>query len=179
MKMNLLVINGSPRKYGRTGIVAEYIAKEYGGTYIDLSQGDIPLYNGEEEQDDLESVKNLKEATTKAEAFVLCSPEYHSGMTGALKNAFDFLGSDEFNQKPVALLAVAGGRKGGMNALVNMRTVARGVYANVIPKQLIIDAENFDRTNRTINHMSKEKLRELMAELLQYSELYKQLIENK
>lgn len=64
-------------------------------------------------------------------------------MSGALKNALDFLGSDEFEHKTVALIAVGGGGKGGMNALNNMRIVMRGVYANVIPRQLVLDPPCF------------------------------------
>ena len=57
---------------------------------------------------------------------MLCTPEYHNAMSGALKNSLDYLSSSEFVHKPVALLAVAGGGKGGINALNSMRTVARG-----------------------------------------------------
>ena len=59
-------------------------------------------------------------------------------MSGALKNSLDYLSSSEFIHKPVALLAVAGGGKGGINALNSMRTVARGVYANAIQNKLCL-----------------------------------------
>ncbi len=42
---------------------------------------------------------------------VLCTPEYHNAMSGALKNSLDYLSSSEFIHKPVALLAVAGAVK--------------------------------------------------------------------
>lgn len=47
-----------------------------------------------------------------ADGVVLCTPEYHNAMSGALKNSLDYLSSSEFLHKPVALLAVAGGGKG-------------------------------------------------------------------
>ncbi len=134
--MSILVISGTPRKNGRTRIAASYIRDRFHTDFIDLSESELPLYNGEEEQNELSSVQKLRRQVKKSAAVVLLSPEYHSGMSGALKNAIDFLSSDHWAYKPVAIIAAAGGGKGGMNALANMRTVMRGVYANVIPKQL-------------------------------------------
>jgi azobenzene reductase len=145
--MNIVIINGSPRKRGRTGIAARFIARTYNAELIDLSDGSLPLYTGEQEQSELQSVKSLKQKVKNANAVILASPEYHSGMSGALKNALDFLSSEQFAHKPVAVLSCAGGGKGGINCLNNLRIVARGVYANVIPKQLVLDPHCFDYDN--------------------------------
>lgn len=55
--MKLTIINGSPRMKGRTGIASRYIARKYNAELIDLSLGEIPLYNGTEEQYGLPAVK--------------------------------------------------------------------------------------------------------------------------
>lgn len=173
--MNIVVINGSPRKSGRTRIAATFLKEKYDAHVIDLSEENIPLYNGEEYQNELVNVRLLRETIKEADAVVLASPEYHSGMSGALKNALDFLGSDQFKHKPVALLAVAGGGKGGINALNNMRTVGRGVYANVIPRQLVLDPHCFDREGYTIKEESQHLVEALMEELLLYAKVFQQL----
>jgi azobenzene reductase len=175
INMKLVVINGSPRKKGRTGIAARYIAKKYGAELIDLSRGEIPLYNGEMDQLNLEPVKHLQQTIQEAEGVILTSPEYHNGMSGALKNALDFLGSEQFAHKPVALLAVAGGGKGGMNALNNMRIVARGVAANVIPKQLVLDKHCFDQENDTLTKESENLVDGLVAELKMYMRMHESM----
>jgi azobenzene reductase len=141
--MHIVVVNGSPRKSGRTGIVARHIARQYRAQLIDLSKEVIPLYNGEASQEELPSVLYLRQQMQQADGVILCSPEYHGAMSGALKNALDFLNSDQFEHKPVALIAVAGGGKGGINALNNMRTVMRSLHANAIPKQLVLDPPGF------------------------------------
>jgi azobenzene reductase len=174
--MKLLVINGTPRKYGRTRMAANYIAETYKTEYVDLSTFELPIFNGEEEQSELENVKGLRKLAMEADAFVLTSPEYHNGMSGALKNAIDFLGGSHFKHKPTALLAVAGGGKGGMNTLSNMRIVARGVYANVIPKQLILDPPGFDQETKTLNEKSKTQVDSLMKELQMYTKAYIEVI---
>ncbi|OZM56858.1 FMN-dependent NADH-azoreductase [Lottiidibacillus patelloidae] len=174
--MKILVINGTPRKYGRTRIAANYIVEKYETDYVDLATFDLPLFNGEEAQGELSAVKELRKLAMEADAFVLTSPEYHNGMSGALKNALDFLGGKQFKHKPTALLAVAGGGKGGMNALQNMRIVMRGVYANTIPKQLILDPPGFNAETKTLNEKSKEQVDSLMQELIMYTKAYIQVI---
>lgn len=170
--MKIVILNGSPRKAGRTGIVSRFIANTYNATLIDLSTGQIPLFNGEREQGELPYVKQLKKNVKEADAIILATPEYHNAMSGVLKNALDFLGSEQFTHKPVALLAVAGGGKGGINALNNMRTVARGVYANAIPKQLILDPPSFNIEQDTLNENSARQVIELVDELIMYAKLY-------
>ncbi|WP_442599007.1 NADPH-dependent FMN reductase [Neobacillus sp. D3-1R] len=171
--MKILMINGSPRRNGRTGIATRSIARQYGVDVIDLSGEDaVPLYTGEDEQEQLESVQKLSQKVKEADGIILASPEYHNGMSGVLKNALDFLGSDHFQHKPVALLAVAGGGKGGINALNNMRTVMRGLYANTIPRQLVLDPICFEYQQDSIKQDSMKMVDALISELKLYTKSY-------
>lgn len=169
--MNITVINGTPRKKGRTKIAADYIANTYQTEYFDLSEFILPIFNGEAEQYSLENVQKLRDTVNDSDAVVLLSPEYHSGMSGALKNALDFLSMEQFSHKPVGIIAAAGGGKGGINALTNMRTVMRGVYANVIPKQLVLDPINFDYDNRMLTEDAEARIKEVMEELIMYAKM--------
>jgi azobenzene reductase len=171
--MKIVIINGSPRKKGRTGLAANIIEQMYEVDQIDLSGRDaVPLFNGESDQDEINSVQHLRRMVKEADGIILASPEYHSGMSGTLKNALDFLGSEHFMHKPVALLVVAGGGKGGINALNNMRTVTRGLYANAIPRQLVLDPQSFDYENDSLHQEPQKLLSALVAELKQYMKGY-------
>ena len=171
--MNILVFNGSPRRYGRTGIVAKYIKDTFKTEIIDLSLEELPLFNGEESQNELSSVKEIRRRVKEADAVILASPEYHSGMSGALKNALDFLSKEQFESKPIGLIAVAGGGKGGINALNNMRIVTRGVHGNPFPKQLVLDAIEINRNTNKIAPDAKEKIRSLIEEVIQFTKQLK------
>lgn len=175
--MNIVIVNGSARVKGRTGIVSRHIQRKYGAELIDLSQLNLPIYNGEEEQYGLAEVKLLVEMINNADGIILASPEYHSGMSGALKNALDFLGSKQFSHKPVALLAAAGGGKGGINALNNMRVVARGLYANVIPRQLVVDPNCFDYEKDELLPDADVLAKQLVDELRMYVKIHASIME--
>lgn len=171
--MNLIIINGSPRKNGRTGLATRSIGRMFEIEQIDLSGKDaVPLFNGEKEQNLIENVILLREKVRNADGIILATPEYHNGMSGVLKNALDFLGSEHLQHKPIALLAVSGGGKGGINALNNMRTVMRGLYANCIPRQLVLDPTNFDYENDSLKGDAFKAITNVIEELKLYTKSF-------
>ncbi|SFJ68900.1 azobenzene reductase [Halobacillus dabanensis] len=160
--MSIVIFSGTPRKHGRTRQVAKEVAEKLDGTLVDLSEGSLPMFNGEDAQGQNETVQWLRKIVEEAEAFVWVSPEYHNGMSGALKNALDYLGSNHFKGKPTLLLAVSGGGKGGINALNQMRTIGRGLYADVAAQQMIFDPDDFIGDGR-LSRESEEKLQEVLS----------------
>ena len=67
--------------------------------------GDLPLYNPDLEAAMPPAAARLRDAVAGAGALLVASPEYAHGISGVLKNALDWLVSDErFPGKPVALL---------------------------------------------------------------------------
>jgi azobenzene reductase len=175
-KMKLLVINGTPRTFGRTRLAAQWIEKNHDAELFDLSIEAVPLYNGQPEQGELKVVQRWRSLVQESDGVILCSPEYHSGMSGALKNALDFLGS-ELNHKPVGLLAIGGGGKGGMNALNNMRIVGRGLYANVIPKQVVLD-KHLILEDGNLTDDAQKLVNSLVEELRMYMQFYYDVVRN-
>ncbi|WP_154988694.1 NADPH-dependent FMN reductase [Priestia megaterium] len=176
--MNILIINGSPRETGRTTQVTRELHKSYQSSFLDLSQLSLPIFTGEPHQYEIEEVKVLTEAIEKADGILLATPEYHGAMSGALKNAFDFLNSAYFAHKPVALVAVSGGGKGGINALNNLRTVTRALYANVLSKQLVLDPADIVEKG-TLRKNAADGIHALVNELTLYTQVSKQILEAK
>ncbi|CAG0991911.1 flavin reductase (NADH) subunit 1 [Anaerolineae bacterium] len=67
--------------------------------------GDLPLFNPDIEATDPEPVVALRELIRASDSVLIASPEYAHGVTGAIKNALDWMvGNESFVQKPVALL---------------------------------------------------------------------------
>lgn len=146
---HILVIGGSPRKFGRTRAITQYAeeALKREGLAVrrlELAELELPMYDGTSEQETIISVSEWKRAAMEADGFFIASPDYHNGMSGALKNALDYLGGEHFRRKPTAIVSMSGGGKGGMTALINMRTVLRGLYALVIAEQTVVDKDQID-----------------------------------
>lgn len=89
-------------------------------------------------------------------------------MTGALKNALDYLGSAEFRGKPVGLLCSAGGGKGGMNALNDMRIVVRGILGLALPDQAVVDEDDFDEQLTLVNVARKGRVETMAHSVRRY-----------
>lgn len=171
--MKFVIISGTPSKTGRTRIVSTFISRNYNMELFDLSTEELPLFNGEEIQNTLPAVQKLRTLVSEADGVILATPEYHNGMSGAMKNALDFLSSRHFDQKPVALLAVSGGGKGGINALNNLRLVARGLYANAIPRQLVLDPGSIDYDLEVVKPEFLVALEAVLEELRHYAKVHK------
>ncbi|CAM3866369.1 NADPH-dependent FMN reductase [Mesobacillus thioparans] len=169
--MNVLVINGSPRELSKTRGLA-YIVKELltqkgiEVSYFDVGEDMLPLFNGNVEQKFTEAYKKLDTLAKEADAFFICTPEYHSAMSGALKNTFDFLDSTYFSGKFVGIGAVAGGGKGGINALNNLRTVLRAFYAIVLPNQIVCDDADFSTTGHLVNKENIKRVNSIIEHLI-------------
>jgi NAD(P)H-dependent FMN reductase len=67
--------------------------------------GDLPLFNPDDEDCPPDTVMDLRSRVAEADALLFASPEYAHGVTGAIKNALDWLVSFEpFADKLVAVL---------------------------------------------------------------------------
>jgi azobenzene reductase len=173
--MRIMVICGSLRQASGTRAALQIAAgmlRTAGATvdFYDLGQHRFPLYDPDAESLPPE-VADFRERVMAADAYLIGSPEYHNGMSGALKNAIDYIGSRYVKDKPVALLVCAGGEKGGMNALANLRTVMRGIRALVIPDQVVVDEDDFDGEMNLTNEGRRTRIEELVAALVRYTKL--------
>jgi NAD(P)H-dependent FMN reductase len=102
---------------------------------VDLRDYALPFAGGRTDDDPPEGVRRLREDVRWAQGIVLGTPDYHSGVSGVLKNALDLMGFEEFQSKMVRLVGVSGGRMGAFDALNSLRSVGRALHAWVIPEQ--------------------------------------------
>ena len=88
--------------------------------------GDLPLYNGDVERRGFPgAVQRLRTEVAAADAVLFACPEYNWSITGALKNAIDWLSrnpASPLDHKPAAIVG-GGGRGGGARAQSHLRDV--------------------------------------------------------
>lgn len=106
--MKILAISGSLRKASLNTALLRAVARiAPPGIEVVLYRGlgDLPLFNPDIEATEPAPVTALREQIMAADALLIASPEYAHGVTGAIKNALDWMvGNESFVDKPVASL---------------------------------------------------------------------------
>lgn len=98
----------------------------------DLRERPLPIYYSEGAEQDA-NVQAFIKAFNEADGFILASPEYHNGPSGAFKNALDFVGFNQFAGKPIGLVSASGGPV-ATNTLNQMMTILRSLHGYVVPQ---------------------------------------------
>jgi FMN reductase len=78
--------------------------------------------------------ENMADTVRDATALVMCTPEYHGGLSSVMKLAIENMGfPSAMSGKPVALLGVAAGRIGAIKSLEMLRSICSHVGCLVLP----------------------------------------------
>ncbi|MFZ1852005.1 MAG: NAD(P)H-dependent oxidoreductase [Nitrosomonas sp.] len=123
------VIVGSLRKDSYNRTLATAIAKlapaEF--SFKQLSIGDLPLYNQDDDAHPADSVKRLKSEISAANALLFVTPEYNRSIPGVLKNAIDHAsrpyGQSVWGGKPAGVIGISIGAIGTALAQQHLRNV--------------------------------------------------------
>jgi FMN reductase len=155
MTTTILGLGGSLRS-GSVAALALRIAlagaEEAGATIqlLDLAILPLPMFDGTYSLDGYmpegrKTILTLLNATREAHGLILASPTYHNTISGALKNALDYMELLKDNNPPrlegkvVGLLSVQGGVSGtGNNTITSMLLAARALRAWVAPTMVSI-----------------------------------------
>ena len=138
--VHVAAICGSLREGSHTRVALEVALEAAAGEgattdLIDLRHLTLPVYDGD---DDLAGdADELTNRVDRADAIILGTPMYHGSYSSPLKTALDYCGFDEFEDKTVGLLAVAGGRF-PVPALDHLRSVCRSLNAWVLPHEATV-----------------------------------------
>ena len=102
---------------------------------LDLREFDLPVFDADDRE--AGDAPALTREIRGADAVILATPMYHGSYSSPLKNALDYSGFDEFEEKTVGLLGVAGGSF-PITALEHLRSVCRSLDAWVLPYQAAV-----------------------------------------
>src|SRR5659263_471227 len=96
-------------------------------TFKQLDLGDLPLYNQDDDENQAESVKRLKNGIESAQGVLFVTPEYNRSIPGVLKNAIDHAsrppGQNSWAGKPAGVLGASIGVMGTAMAQQHLRGV--------------------------------------------------------
>src|SRR5262249_14449631 len=124
-------------------------------------------------------VHELVETAQRASGFVLASPVHHNSYSGLLKNCLDHLAIEQFEYKPVALMAF-GGSMSAIQVCDQLRTVVRGLWGIALPCQAVggpADSAEPPRGGpRLAAPRAKQRRAPLAGDLVKYARIAKALV---
>jgi chromate reductase len=123
------VVVGSLRKDSFNRKLADALVKlappEFSFQQVQIS--DLPLYNQDDDANQAESVKRLKNEIKSAQGILVVTPEYNRSIPGVLKNAIDNAsrppGQSAWTGKPAGILGVSSGPVGTAAAQQHLRNI--------------------------------------------------------
>ncbi|TBW58901.1 NADPH-dependent oxidoreductase [Marinobacter halodurans] len=117
-------------------------------TRINLSHYNVPIYNGDLEQEKgvPNDVRDLRQLFASHHGFCIASPEYNSTLSPLLVNTLHWISRPDgdvpglvaFRGKVAGLVAASPGALGGLRGLVPLRMMLGNIGVQVIPSQLAI-----------------------------------------
>ena len=142
---------------------------------------DVPPFNQDLEKQPPQVIRLFKERIRGADAILIASPEYNYSIPGVLKNAIDWAsrpyGDNALDGKPVALMSVSIGRFGGARMQYHLRQsfVYLNMYPINSPEFMLPNAEeHFDANGKLIDEEARQRVRELLTSLVQWTLKLKQ-----
>ncbi len=172
-RLTLVGLCGSLRAASTNRLLMQEAARRFGEA--EFVEGDIrfPLFD-----EDIQNGPGIPEAVTTlsaqikaADAVIVVTPEYNKGISGALKNALDWLSRTEgapWRDKPVAILSATAGRAGGERAQNMTRLCLNPFRPRLLsgPEVLVgATKDQWDAQGQLTNERYAKAIDELMGNL--------------
>ncbi|MEM0966426.1 MAG: NAD(P)H-dependent oxidoreductase [Verrucomicrobiota bacterium] len=179
----ILVLAGSARKNSLNSVLARaveqiLITRGVEVTLLEAGEVDLPLYHGDEEEEQglPPDAVRIKRLFREHKGLVFCSPEYNSSVTPFLKNLIDWVSRPEEGQEPMAeftgkiaaLLAASPGRLGAMRSLVHLRDILGNIGVLVIPDERGIGSAHkaFDENGQWVDERARDGVTRVVESLV-------------
>ncbi|WP_312907827.1 NADPH-dependent FMN reductase [Natronosalvus caseinilyticus] len=172
--VQVLAVCGSLREESYTRIALERALEASADAgaetgLVDLREYDLPLYDADVDREDAGDAATVAARVRDADAVLLGSPMYHGSYSSPLKTALDYCGFDEFEDKTVGLVGVAGGSF-PVTTLEHLRSVCRALNAWVLPHQVAVPrAHTAIQDGSFVDDSLEERVATLGVRAVQYA----------
>ena len=170
--LNVLAVVGSLQRNSVTRVVVCHVARQLVASgcavdVLDLGKEPLALYNPDTAQE-LPGYTQLQRRVHQADVIVLGSPDYHGGISGAMKNFLDHFWH-EFAGKLFATIVASHDK--GLTVTDQLRTVARQCYAWTLPYGVSFTEGVDVKNRRLVSPALKQRLEMLIRDLRVYGQL--------
>lgn len=161
-------LGGSTRKKSRSldALKVALSGADHAGaetSLLDVRELSLPMLDADRPVWELESVRTLLTTVREAGGLLIGSPVYQETVSGALKNALDYLSALEDDDPPglsgkvVGVISVSGGTP-GVGASLAVQTACKGLGAWVLPDTIDLDNTSFDDDGRLYSLLARDSL---------------------
>jgi NAD(P)H-dependent FMN reductase len=182
-KIKILAITGAVRTDSQTTKLAQISKKYFKAddvefTVFDLRKSPLPMYDAKESLNN-SNVQLLLTLTKDADGLVFISPEYHGSMSGALKNALDwmyFLEDIDFLHGKVVGIMGGGGSFGNSGATVQLMMATRALHAWLMP-DVIVNVPKIRKAlgeDDLVDELYKTRMTKFAHNLIKYTKMFKE-----
>jgi len=183
-KIRVVGISGSLRidSYNRKALqVAKQIAVNAGTeiSEVDLKELNLPLYDGDIEARGFpESVEKLRDKVKSSDVLLIATPEYNHSISGALKNAIDWLSTTQnvLDGKSAVIFGVSTGLFGTMRGQLHLRQILTALNVWILPQpQIFIRSgkEAFNPDGSLKDQKIAEQLKHLITKSITATKAFK------
>lgn len=171
-RLHVLAVVGSLNRTSSTRIVVNHVAERLAASgavvdVLDLLAEPLALFNPDSSQE-AESFARLQARVERADVYVLGTPDYHGGISSAMKNFLDHFWH-EFAGKLFATIVAS--HEKGLTVTDQLRTVARQCYAWTLPYGVSFTDQIDLRDDRVITGGLQLRLDMLVHDVRVYGEL--------
>lgn len=170
--LNVLAVSGSLQRDSVTRVVVRHVAEQLqvagcAVDLLDLEKEPLAIYNPDTAHDS-PGYADLQARVHRADVIVLGSPDYHGGVSGAMKNFLDHFWR-EFAGKLFATIVAS--HEKGLTVTDQLRTVARQCYAWTLPYGVSLTEDVDVKDGRIASTTLQERLDMLARDLRVYGRL--------
>jgi len=191
MSVKIGIILGTTRNNSLGSKIFKYLQHNFQSnadveyTWIDLKDYPLPLYDHietplENKIHDLNTAEqNWLNIIQQQDGYLILTPEYDHAITGALKNALDFIGP-EVARKPIETIAYSHFSDGGILAAQSIVPVLQMLKMIVLPTPVLLwDADkNFDDHGNLLDVENSEHFAKRLNESFTEINFYTSLLKN-
>lgn len=156
-------------------------------TYHWLKLRDFPLAPYEHDETPLsQTIQNLNaneqrwlDTLNQMDGYIFVSPEYDHALTGAFKNALDYVGP-EVDHKPVQIVTYSSYSDGGMLAAANMVGILQMLKMMVLPEPVLLwnANDNFDDAGNLKDQANSDHFKARLNDAIHDITFYSQVLKN-
>jgi NAD(P)H-dependent FMN reductase len=170
--LRVLAVIGSLQRGSITRVVIHDVAerlRQAGCTVdvLDFLKEPLALYNPDTAHD-MPGYAELQERVVASDLILLGTPDYHGGLSGAMKNFLDHFWH-EFTGKLFATIVAS--HEKGLTVTDQLRTVARQCYAWTLPYGVAFTEEVDVKDGKIVSDSLRQRLDMLVRDARVYGEL--------